>query len=490
MAVQNEQIQINPYSSTVPLVQIPAEQIGGLTAQPLQGNFGRKGTGALAIGDALMRGFMQGHELKEKRKEEQAKATIAAADAGADAAYQNYQKALIDAGGNVSDERAKAAYSAYQTAFDASKNTKAKFALGDKTQKGKKSSGEKDGEKKDGGSKSGVFSNFKDFFAANPHIVPQIAIAMMKPQPEGLSNYSLQEIQQSRATSMANTEVERRQQNQKIFQEGASRYEHMTQPEIEALPPQEKAKYDQWYGAKAALTPMRSGGTMYTYVVNGQKQKMYPEEAERVGATLYVPGEESKPGTKRSELDAYAKKIGKKNASELTWDETQEAEREAKKNVTPDTSSTTSSTVDASGNRTSTTSHRSVFGPPPASSPSQRTISRPPGRIQNPNTLTSSRATVAATNRQQSGYAKAEKDFRASLQKADSAYAAAIKKAAGDPELIKVAEAAKREAYSRATQQLNIDKDAVAKEYDTAVRALGGTPGTGSTQPLAYPPGW
>ena len=185
MAINTPELKIDPYTSTVPLVQIPPDQISGMTRPdaPLQGQFGRKGTGALAIGDAIVKGLIQGHELKAQKKAEQAKATIAAADTATEAAYQKYQDALSTAGGNVNDTNAKAAYDAYMGVFNQSKQAKAKFIIPEKPQKGQ-SSQQKKGVK--GEAKAG-FNNIKDFFEANPHLVPQIALMTMQPKPQGLS---------------------------------------------------------------------------------------------------------------------------------------------------------------------------------------------------------------------------------------------------------------------------------------------------------------
>jgi hypothetical protein len=185
MAVDDTQLKISPYTSTVPLVQVPVDQIdaGTRPAPPLQGQFGKKGTGPLAIGDAIVKGILQGHAYKEAKKNQQAQATIAAADAATEASYQKYQDALSQAGGKVDDPNAKAAYDAYLGVFNQSKQAKAQFVIPEKPQKGQKSQ-QKQGEK---GEKKTGFSSIKDFFEANPHIVPQIALMSMQPKPQGLS---------------------------------------------------------------------------------------------------------------------------------------------------------------------------------------------------------------------------------------------------------------------------------------------------------------
>ena len=184
MAVKTPEIEVSPYTSTVPLVQIPPEAMNITPHQPLQGQFMKPGTGALAIGDAIFKGVLLGHQAKEQRKAVQAEATIAAADKAEEAAYQNYQTALSQAKGDVSDPKAKAAYDAYMGVFNQVKETKAKLVIPEKPGKGKTQGGTS-GQGKD--KKPGFMGGIKEFFEANPHLVPQIAVMAMQPKPEGQS---------------------------------------------------------------------------------------------------------------------------------------------------------------------------------------------------------------------------------------------------------------------------------------------------------------
>ena len=170
MAVNQNPVEISPYTSQVPLVQLPVAdmQAGTTPAPPLPGQFGKKGTGALAIGDAILKGFMQGHQIKEQKRHVEAQTTIAAADAASQKAFSDYQDTLTQAQGNVNDPKAQAAYDAYQKVFNQGKEAKSKYVIPEKPQKGQQKKGEK-GEKKSG------FSSIKDFFEANPHVIPQIA---------------------------------------------------------------------------------------------------------------------------------------------------------------------------------------------------------------------------------------------------------------------------------------------------------------------------
>ena len=180
MAVESQQVKIDPYTSTVPLVQLPVEQAEAASrpAQPLQGQFGKAGTGALAIGDSIFKGFLKGQEIKEKRKYAQATATISAADKSTEDAYQQYQDTLSS---SKDPAAADAAYKNYTDIFNRAKQAKAQFAIPEKPAKG---TGQKKSLKDDIKSFGG---GIKDFMEANPHIVPQIALLTMQPKPPGQS---------------------------------------------------------------------------------------------------------------------------------------------------------------------------------------------------------------------------------------------------------------------------------------------------------------
>ena len=249
MAVTQDQFQVNPYTSTVPLVQVPPQAIEQQSrpAAPLQGQFGgHKGTGGLLIGDALLKGFMAGHQQKEQKQQAKAQATINAADAASEAAYQQYQDALTKAGGKHDDPSAKAAYDAYTTAFQAGKQAKAQFVIPDKTQKGKKNTTDTDpvkspDDKKKKGAASAGFNSIKDFFEANPHIVPQIALMTMQPKPPGLApaaqvqSLDLQTAKtQNETAQRANADEQQKVNDRNMI----AMYGKLTDDEIKKLPPE------------------------------------------------------------------------------------------------------------------------------------------------------------------------------------------------------------------------------------------------------------
>ena len=179
MAVDTKNIEITPYTSTVPLVQIPPQAMEQQTtpAQPLQGQFGKKGTGALAVGDSILKGFLAGHQEKEQRKYAQATATINAADKATQDAYSQYQDALSTSKDKAAQD---AAYQQYVKTFNDAKAAKAQYVMPEKPAKGQPKS--KDGKKQLPG-----MGGIKEFFEANPHIIPQIALMTMQPKPPGLT---------------------------------------------------------------------------------------------------------------------------------------------------------------------------------------------------------------------------------------------------------------------------------------------------------------
>ena len=374
--VQQDQFQVTPYTSTVPTVQIPPDAIeaGSRPAAPLQGNVLGKGTGALAIGDSLLKGFMMGHQQKEQKKALQAQATINAADAATESAYQQYQDALTKAGGKVDDPAAKAAYDAYTGTFNAGKQAKAQFVIPEKGQKGKKAAGDSDpvkspDDKKKKNPVSAGFNNIKDFFEANPHIVPQIALMTMQPKPQGLSPQGQEQVQSLETGKLANEQKSRQLANEKTYQDGFATYAHLSPDEISALPPESKKGYEAWQNARAAITPTKfTGATRLYKLSNGKQAWLYPEEASMYypDAEAIAPGSQLKPGTEAYFQTQYA------TANNL--DPT---------NIPPETTkylhdvwawkqanqpgSVSTSTTDPQGNRTTTT--KKTAPPPPQPPP-------------------------------------------------------------------------------------------------------------------------
>jgi hypothetical protein len=513
MPVNNDQFQVTPYTSTVPLVQVPPEAMEQQTrpSPPLQGNFTRKGTGALAIGDSLLKGFMAGHQQKEQKKQAQAQATINAADAASEAAYSQYQQALTKAGGKQDDPAAQAAYQSYVTAFNAGKQAKAQFVIPDKTQKGKKNATDTDPVKSPDDKKkktaSAGFNNIKDFFEANPHIIPQIALVTMQPKPPGLSPEGQGQVQNLESQRLGNEEQARKLQNEKTYQSGFSTFAHLSPDEIASLPPDSKKGYEAWQNARAALAPTKYSGTAKLYKLgNGKEAYLYPEEANQFYPDAQpVDNTAPKAGSDAELEDKYLKSIGITRDT-ATAEQLASAKQYAKAAGIPQTATTSTSTIDTSGNRTTTTrrtaSPGGVSRPPKASAaPSGQGIAPPPQSVKTSKagvtappggkqTATTAQVTRQAVKAQQEGYRKAETGYSKAIAEADKAFAAAQKQAAasGDPTVIQTAQAAKDRAYARAKLDLDEAKAGVATEYDTAVKSIGGT--TGSQASGSLPPGW
>jgi len=502
MPVNTDPAQINPFTSTVPLVQLPPSAVDQETrpAQPLEGQFKGKGTGALALGDALLKGIMAGHQVKEQKKQAQAQATIAAADGATQAAWGQYQDALTKAGGKQDDPAAQAAYQAYTNVFNQSKQAKAQFVIPEKQGKGGQKTGDGKGKKDQ---KSG-WANFKDFFEANPHIVPAIALATMQPKPPGAEPETQQNVQNLESQKLANQKNAQLQQNEKTYQDGFSTFAHLSPADIAALPPEVKKGYDQWQNARAAITPLKYTGTAKLYDLGGGKKAyLYPEEAAQYYPDAQpVDPREARPGQAGFSLEKYAQKLGKR-VEDLTWDEIEAAKAEDKAATTVGSSTTSTSTTDIKGDRTTTTTRKPVAGgidapPRSAASPTgqgKQPITPPPvapktasGGIQPPpggkQTWQTMQVTRQAVEKQQEGYQKAEKGYSGALAAADKAYAADVKNAKDDPALMDAAKLRKDRAYARAQLDLLDAKDSVAKEYDAKVKSIGGTPG--SEQPKQY----
>jgi len=502
--VNNDQFAMTPYTSTVPLVQIPPDAISGQTRPdpPLQGNFTRKGTGALAIGDSLLKGFMLGHQQKEQKKQAQAEATIKAADSASEAAYADYQQALTTAGGKQDDPKAQAAYQAYVTAFQAGKQAKAQFVIPEKTQKGKKAAGDTDPVKSPDGKKkppSAGFNSIKDFFEANPHIIPQIALVTMQPKPQGLSAEGQQQVQNLESQKLANQKQQQQQANENTYQNGFSTYAHLSPEQVSALPPDAKKGYDLWQNARAAITPLKFTGTAKLYDIGGNKKAyLYPEEAAQ-----YYPDAQPvvtsgpKPGTEDYFQTQYAlaNNLDPANMPPETtkylhdvwaWKQANQPGSVSTSTTNPqgDRTTTTKKTappapqpppgvaaVGATGiqppptaSKTASAASGGITAPPTASAApkGQKTqgiapppqvakaaksgITPPPGA--NKDTWQKEQVHRQAVKAQQAGYQKAEDTYATAVDKADQAWQTAVRDAKGDPDLIKSADAVRDAALS------------------------------------------
>jgi hypothetical protein len=299
------QVRFDPYQTTVPLVQVPVEQMQQATtpAPPLQGQFGKPGTGALAIGDSIVKGFLQGHQMLQQRKYAQATATIAAADKSANDAYQQYQEALSS---GKDPAAADAAYKNYQDIFNRAKAAKAQFVLPEKPAKGQGGKGAKDKLK-------GIGGGIKEWLAANPHVVPEIALMSMQPKPPGPS-------QETKAT---NLEVQRQQQvvdegkvqldqakAREAAQKTVAQYASLTPEEVAALPADQKKELA---AAKSILTP-QTATTRYQTLVDPQGQQHSVPIGTEIpeGWKVYEKptGSAAKPGSPAFYADQYAKENG------------------------------------------------------------------------------------------------------------------------------------------------------------------------------------
>ena len=292
MAVDTKNIEITPYTSTVPLVQIPPSAMEQQTtpAQPLQGQFGKKGTGALAVGDSILKGFLAGHQEKEQRKYAQATATINAADKATQDAYSQYQDALST---NKDKTAQDAAYQQYVKTFNDAKAAKAQYVMPEKPAKGQPKS--KDGKKQLPG-----MGGIKEFFEANPHIIPQIALMTMQPKPPGLTPEGQQtqntlKEQQQNLTINDNTITQ--QQHQQEQQRKNEEQQQLTQ-QVEAAggidavlndkkadPKLQQQARQMKFTALDAQTPegkIKSG--LYQDVLSGASKSWTPEQKVLAGA--------------------------------------------------------------------------------------------------------------------------------------------------------------------------------------------------------------
>ena len=133
--------------------------------------------GAANIADNVIKGFLRGHEVREQKKSQQASYAIDLSQKNEQSAWSTYQDALRTGQAKQGDAN-DPAYQAYIKAHHATSQTMEKVAIPEEKPKGQKGQNKKtddDSQPKSFGEK------IKDFMQANPHFIPQLAIASRIP---------------------------------------------------------------------------------------------------------------------------------------------------------------------------------------------------------------------------------------------------------------------------------------------------------------------
>lgn len=491
MPVERAPIQIDPYTSTVPTVQVPQQEFGNTQpAGPLPGFFGgrNKSAGGLALGDSILKGFLQGHEAKAQKKAAQAQATLAAADAATSAAWQKYQDSLTSASGNVNDPGAKAAYEAYTGVFQKSKEAKAQFVIPEEPKKGATKG--KDGKDP---KKTGLFSNIGEWLSANPHVVPQLALLSMQPNKPGASpdtQRAMQEqarVQQETAQGAIELQAAQRKHNaQKVYDQ----YSGLSSEQLAALPPSQQAEFRS---AQHVLNPPTTSGATKLYMLaDGTKGWFHPDNVPEGAQPVEPPSASGgKIGSESDYATRYARENGIKPEQLTTADLDYVKERIAYDRArASSTSTTTTPGIDS----TTSTSSRGI-GPAPTP-PRGRTwggdqpqaaaaptggLTRPPaarragsmtrppaaGASAKPGQPSAKRAqmTIAAETAKTSGIQSARQKLQATQDQN-----AKNKLYADNPQALK-------DANARAYATFQDEVKAAENAYDQKTIAMGGTPG-------------
>ena len=299
MPVNTPQTEIKPYVSTIPLVQLPMNNTGGGgPAQPLQGNFGKKGTGTLAIGDAMLKGWVQGRKVKAERENAKAEASLGAMQAGEQAAWGTYQDSVAK---NESPEQQKAKYDAYTGLYKSNTAKMGEFSKEDKKirQKERKATGGKQPTKL-----QSFGEKLKAFWDEHPNLLPETAILareyqMKKPgleqdrQVQSLEMDTAKNQNQRSQLSLQNDQ--QAAQDKKTYSEGREVYGHLTQDQIDQSKkdPKWAQGYDAYKAAETRLTPMTSRGPQHLYEIPVQgggsiQRYMTQDEADTIpGSKVY-----------------------------------------------------------------------------------------------------------------------------------------------------------------------------------------------------------
>lgn len=443
-------------------------------AQPLQGQFGGgRGSGKLAIGDSILKGFIQGHEAKAQKKAAQATATISAANAATEAAHQKYQDALVAANGDVNSPDAKAAYAAYTDVFTKGKQAIAQFVIPDDTQK--KPKGAKDKIK-------GAFSSIGEFMSANPHVVPQLALLSMQPQKPGMTPESKQaqvkqaeQADQAASAHLELAEQQRKANAQKVYDQ----FSGLSEEQRAALPADQQAAYRS--AQNVLYPPNRTGATKLYKLADGTTGYFHPD-AVPDGAQPVLPNSMAGGSSKIGTFPDYATRWAKENnldPQKLTVTQIDALKKRYAWDSQHD--STSSTTVSPGIDSTTTTSSRTAGGAPPFPSVSGGGITRPPaaaaagrrgggGGVTRPPAAASGQPSLRRSQITRQVEDKKKGMYDKAKAARDKALLVNNAKLAGDP-------VAKKKADDLAEQQFQQAGAAAETWYNQQVRDIGGTPG-------------
>jgi uncharacterized protein YbdZ (MbtH family) len=355
MAVESPQISIDSYKSTVPLVQIPQQDLQG---PPQQGGIYSKAGGIATIADGAMKGLLRGLQLKEEKKYKTAEAVMNAQDAAIGDAKKQYQDALMTKGKDDAETQAK--WGAYTKTVNDAASARQAFAVPEKTPKQPKGA-KKAKTAADGAPAAGGFGDgLKQFFAQNPHIVPELAIIGMKSQVDPKLYGQMTPEMTAQKTQM--DAAQRQEANQKVTDAARGTYDKYAGRSN--LTPQEQEDFEN---AKAVLTPITPNQKFQVLVDDQGQEHNEPigTEIPRGWKVYEKPSASQTPraGTEQEFTSQALKGYGYTNDTAppglLKYLHDSWAFRQ------PQTASTTSgSTVDAAGNRTSTTNTTRGSGAP------------------------------------------------------------------------------------------------------------------------------
>ena len=384
MPVNAPPITVDPYTSTIPLVQVPPEAIGGgqPATKPLQGNYTKAG-GKMAIGDALMKGFLQGHALKEQKNYAQAQASLNAVQTGEQSAWKNYQDALTL--GTAKPDKEDPLYKAYLEAHQRTTDVMSKYATPPKKTKGGAAQ-PSSGTTESGGKNDKVAAQkpmsfgekIKDFFAANPHLVPQLALLSRVPNPPTMEPDTQANALKLSALQREDQQAAQAISDQNVIAVAYAREKDMTPDQKKvaraAMPETERKKLEEAEARRdERINEQQEVKGKYRYWTNGTDTIPLREgEAPPPGSGYHLVNERQQPVLKGEEAfkSDYIRQNGldPKNMDPATdkylhdWWQWKQAQT---------TSTTSGTTVDASGNRTTTgaTTRGTPEPRPPAGTP-------------------------------------------------------------------------------------------------------------------------
>lgn len=239
--VDTPQLKFDPYTPQVPVLQIPQQDMQPGGPLPLQAGFMGKTGGVAEVGDQILKGFMRGRQEAAVKKAQVAQNSINISQQNEQGAWKTYQDSLRTGQSKPGDAN-DPAYQAYMKAHQGTTEVMEKYAIPEEKPKGQKKKDQqqkpKDGEQPQ--QPQGVAHKFAEFLKANPHVIPQLAIATRTPnkpvmeaetqETQNKLTMQAQSIESNKQAIQEQKETAQRQQQERGVEEAGGYEKVLSEP--------------------------------------------------------------------------------------------------------------------------------------------------------------------------------------------------------------------------------------------------------------------